>query len=198
MPTLLLEGPFESDYSLAIVNRNLARALAGMGVAIRLHQRDNTTAYFPDGSIPAIASGSGSACLSGTWATVSADAHSRNIYPPYTDGFRGKLRVMHCYAWEETVFPQEFVEYFNRGLDLVTVTSGVCPRCSGAERRNGSDRSCRQRSRSYSFRAGEACRPGSVEIRLTSCTSRPVFRERRPTFWCALFARNSRPAKMFA
>ena len=31
MPTLLLEGPFESDYSLAIVNRNLARALSQMG-----------------------------------------------------------------------------------------------------------------------------------------------------------------------
>jgi glycosyltransferase involved in cell wall biosynthesis len=122
MSTLLLEGPFESDYSLAIVNRNLARALAGLGVAVRLHQRDNTTAWYPKDAFleshpdlaPLFVKDAGA---------VSTDAHSRNIYPPYTDGFRGKLRAMHCYAWEETVFPREFVEYFNRGLDLVTVTS---------------------------------------------------------------------------
>ena len=47
MPTLLLEGPFESDYSLAIVNRRLAQAMARMGVPLSLHQRDNTTCCFP-------------------------------------------------------------------------------------------------------------------------------------------------------
>jgi glycosyltransferase involved in cell wall biosynthesis len=123
MSTLLLEGPFESDYSLAIVNRNLARALAGLGVAIRLHQRDNTTAWNPAEdflrSYPDLAR-----LFVKDVGAAMVDVHSRNIYPPYIDGFRGKLRVMHCYAWEETVFPREFVEYFNCGLDLVTVTSG--------------------------------------------------------------------------
>ena len=122
MRTLLLEGPFESDYSLAIVNRNLARALSRMGVSVRLHQRDNTTAYFPADSFlqahPDLAP-----LFVKDIHQVSSDVHSRNIYPPYTDGFRGRLRAMHSYAWEETVFPEEFVAYFNRGLDLVTVTS---------------------------------------------------------------------------
>src|SRR6266567_3068632 len=122
MSTLLLEGPFESDYSLAIVNRNLARALFEMDVAIGLHQRDNTTAYFPTArflqSNPDL-----SPLFVKDMGEVSTDVHSRNVYPPYTDGFRGKLRVVHCYAWEETVFPQEFVAYFNRALHMVTVTS---------------------------------------------------------------------------
>ena len=58
------------------------------------------------------------------------------IYPPYTDSFKGKLRVVHCYAWEETAFPPEFVEYFNRGLDLVTVMSGYVRDVLVAERGN--------------------------------------------------------------
>ena len=44
---MLLEGPFESDYSLAIVNRRLALALLRLGQPIQLHQRDNTTDYPP-------------------------------------------------------------------------------------------------------------------------------------------------------
>ena len=76
------------------------------------------------------------------------------IYPPYTDSFRGKLRVVHCYAWEETAFPQEFVEYFNRGLDLVTVMSGYV---RDVLARNGVTVPIEvvgQRGRSYSFRTG--------------------------------------------
>jgi glycosyltransferase involved in cell wall biosynthesis len=122
MPTLLLEGPFESDYSLAIVNRTLARAISHLGVPTRLHQRDNTTPYFP-----------GAAFLSEhedladlfvrDISPISVDIHSRYIYPPYTDGFKGRLRVVHCYGWEESVFPSRFVESFNADLDLITVMS---------------------------------------------------------------------------
>jgi O-antigen biosynthesis alpha-1,2-mannosyltransferase len=122
MPTLLLEGPFESDYSLAIVNRNLVQALIAMGISLRLHQRDNVTPYFPkDGFLKAHEKLA--PLFVRDMQALSADVHSRNIYPPYTDGFRGKLRVMHCYAWEESAFPREYVEWFNRGLDLITVTS---------------------------------------------------------------------------
>jgi len=45
--TVRIEGPFESDYSLAIVNRNLAYGMLDTGCAIALHQRDNITAYPP-------------------------------------------------------------------------------------------------------------------------------------------------------
>jgi glycosyltransferase involved in cell wall biosynthesis len=123
MPTLLLEGPFETDYSLAIVNRGLARAIVQKQIPVRLHQRDNTTAYFPAEAFlreePTLA-----ALFVRDVKSCSADIHSRNIYPPYTDGFRGALRVMHSYGWEESGFPGEFVRYFNDGLDLVTTVSG--------------------------------------------------------------------------
>jgi glycosyltransferase involved in cell wall biosynthesis len=122
MPALLLEGPFESDYSLAIVNLRLAQAMVRMGVPLRLHQRDNTTDYFPAESFlqsyPDLAP-----LFVSDIHSASADVHSRNIYPPYTDRFRGTLRVMHNYGWEESGFPKEFVEHFNSGLDLATTTS---------------------------------------------------------------------------
>jgi glycosyltransferase involved in cell wall biosynthesis len=121
-PALLLEGPFESDYSLAIVNCRLAQAMVDLEVAVRLHQRDNTTHYFPSEAFldahPALAP-----LFVRDLDDVSADVHSRYIYPPYTDSFRGHLRVMHNYGWEESAFPREFVRYFNTGLDLVTTMS---------------------------------------------------------------------------
>ena len=121
-PTLLLEGPFESDYSLSIVNRNLAQAFHRMGISLRLHQRDNTTPYFPtDGFLHAHQDLA--PLFVRDMRQVTADVHSRYIYPPYTDGFKSKLRVVHCYGWEESIFPRQFVDYFNSGLDLVTVMS---------------------------------------------------------------------------
>src|ERR1051326_8035338 len=122
MPELLLEGPFESDYSLAIVNRRLGQAMVRRGVSVRLHQRDNITAYFP--AEPFLAAERELAPLFvREIQTISADVHSRYIYPPYTDTFRGKLRAVHCYGWEESSFPRQFAGYFNGGLDLVTTMS---------------------------------------------------------------------------
>ena len=122
MPQLLLEGPFESNYSLAIVNLRLAEAMCQSGVPTLLHQRDNTTTFFPTDEFLR-----GHEYLSHRFvrdvSRVSVDVHSRYIYPPYTDGFRGKLRVVHCYGWEESLFPRRFVQDFNSGLDLVTVMS---------------------------------------------------------------------------
>lgn len=122
MPDLLLEGPFESDYSLAIVNRRLGHAMIRIGVPIRLHQRDNTTSYYPGESFLRAEPGLAPYFVRDVRA-VSADVHSRYIYPPYTDTFRGRLRAVHGYGWEESVFPDEFVKYFNDGLDLVTTMS---------------------------------------------------------------------------
>jgi glycosyltransferase involved in cell wall biosynthesis len=122
MPALLLEGPFESDYSLAIVNRRLAHALVRLGVPLRLHQRDNTTCYFPAEPFLAVEPRLAPLFVRDI-QSISADVHARYIYPPYTDTFRGTLRVMHSYGWEESAFPRQFVQYFNEGLDLVTTMS---------------------------------------------------------------------------
>jgi glycosyltransferase involved in cell wall biosynthesis len=119
---MLLEGPFESDYSLAIVNRRLALALLRLGQPTQLHQRDNTTDYPPSIGFltgwPQLAP-----CFLSSIENSAAEVHSRYIYPPYTDRMVGKARAVHCYGWEESVFPQEYVASFNRDLDVITVMS---------------------------------------------------------------------------
>ena len=123
MRTLLLEGPFESDYSLAVVNRRLAKALVQSDIAVQFHQRDNVTDYFPSEPFlreyPDLAPR-----MLRRRPETAYDIHSRYIYPPHIDGYAGKLRVIHCYGWEETSFPVQYVQDFNRGVDLVTVMSG--------------------------------------------------------------------------
>lgn len=118
----LLEGPFESDYSLAIVNRCLARGFLRLGAVTRLHQRDNTRAYYPSSAFlrdnPDLAP-----LFLERIPDQPAGVHSRYIYPPYIDTFAGRLRAIHCYGWEESRFPRRYADDFNGGVDLITVMS---------------------------------------------------------------------------
>ncbi len=123
-----IEGPFDSSYSLAIVNRELARALdthnEDIEVALRSHE------------------GFGDFEPSSEFLQQDADsqrmvqrhrAHAeraeppyaalRFCYPPHVDAMPAVARVVHSYGWEETGFPQTYVDAFNRRLDLITVLS---------------------------------------------------------------------------
>ena len=120
--TVLIEGPFESDYSLAIVNRNLAYGMLAAGCAIALHQRDNTTDYPLSSAFlrlhPRLA-----AHYQEPAASVRPKIHTRYIYPPHCDNMHGSIRAFHCYGWEESAFPRRYARDFDSGLDLVTVMS---------------------------------------------------------------------------
>jgi glycosyltransferase involved in cell wall biosynthesis len=120
--TVLIEGPFESDYSLSIVNRNLAYGMLDTGCAITLHQRDNIRAYPPSSAFlrmhPRLA-----AHFQEPAAGARPDIHTRYIYPPYCDSMTGSVRAFHCYGWEESAFPRRYAMGFESGLDLVTVMS---------------------------------------------------------------------------
>ncbi len=119
---MLIEGPFETDYSLAIVNRRLALAMARLGHTIELHHRDNTTDYAPGPEFLAAFPELGRRFIASPAKSREA-VHSRYIYPPYTDGMIGAVNAIHCYGWEESSFPAEYVASFNRDLDVITVMS---------------------------------------------------------------------------
>ena len=118
----LLEGPFESDYSLAVVNRQLAYSLLDVGMRLILHQRDNNTSYFPSAEFLAKHPRLQPLFVDGVRG-LSPAVHSRYIYPPYTDNMVGGVNAIHCYGWEESVFPAAYVGAINRDVDLVTVMS---------------------------------------------------------------------------
>ena len=117
-----VEGPFDSSYSLAVVNRELAKALACSGEVVALTSRDGPGLFEPNGSFlkanPDIA-----AMVERGRSGTPADVCLRNQFPPHVADMRGAVRVLANYAWEESAFPISWVREFNASLDLITVTS---------------------------------------------------------------------------
>ncbi|MFG6665193.1 glycosyltransferase [Sulfitobacter sp. 916] len=127
-----LEGPFDSSYSLALVNRELARALKRAGQRVCLVSAEGPGTFEPDKSF--LSEAPDIAAMFGRFRTMlggykDADVVTRNMYPPRVDDLpKGSLENpilggLHCYAWEETGFPVEYVDHFNEHLRFMTVTS---------------------------------------------------------------------------
>jgi glycosyltransferase involved in cell wall biosynthesis len=118
-----MQGPYDSSYSLAIVNRELARGLERAGERMALESRDGPGAFAPSEAFlaanPDVAAMAARADKDGQPA-VSL----RNHHPPHVADMRGGFRILANYAWEESGFPPAWVDAFNTSLDLVTVTSG--------------------------------------------------------------------------
>lgn len=117
-----MEGLFDSSYSLAIVNRRLAMALADLGEPMALY----TYEQGPHPK-PSWATVEDPARLRDMWALSASPRPPlvalRNAWPPVVRDMRGARRVLANYAWEETTFPAEHADDFNRVLDLITVVS---------------------------------------------------------------------------
>ena len=120
-PQWIIDGPFDSSYSLAIVNRELARALRRQQQNVVLIDPEITQgrAARPEflAAHPELVVGDGASLP--TASTIQL----RNNYPPVVDDLRASISVLANYAWEESAFPAEYVAAFNRRLDLITVVS---------------------------------------------------------------------------
>ena len=121
-PLWRVEGPFDSSYSLALVNRETARELARQDVRVALSITPGSGEPEPDPGFLALHRDV--AVMAGRAVDPGAvDVCMRFTYPPYCDAMKGRVRIVHAYGWEETGFPARYVEWFNRKLDLVTVLS---------------------------------------------------------------------------
>lgn len=120
--TWRVEGVFDSSYSLAIVNRHLAMALQDTGLPLALY----TYEQGPQPQ-PPFANLEDPARLQALWEQshqpLPPAVAMRNAWPPVVRDMRGQRRVLANYAWEETEFPPEYAQDFNRTLDLITVVS---------------------------------------------------------------------------
>lgn len=120
-----VEGVFDTSYSLAAVNRQLALALAA-----QLAEAPVGLLSFEQGAQPVfdfsrIEHGE---CLEPLWQAGQLpdpvpQVALRNAWPPQVWGMQGRYRVLANYAWEESRFPAAFALQFNRTLDLITVVS---------------------------------------------------------------------------
>jgi glycosyltransferase involved in cell wall biosynthesis len=122
--TWRLEGPFDSNYSLALVNREIARALAKQGHQVILHSTDGPADFEPNSQFlsdnPELSVMHKRAA---SVASVDADVTSRNLYPPRVSNMQSPFNVLHAYGWEESGFPLDWVDEFNQNLQGMTVMS---------------------------------------------------------------------------
>jgi glycosyltransferase involved in cell wall biosynthesis len=116
-----LEGPFDSSYSLALVNRELARAMIGAGHDVVLHSAEGGGSYPAPAELLASEPDLATRFVEGVGDPQ--EIVSRNLFPPRVHDSDGRLNLLHNYAWEETGFPQDWVDQFNDYLQGLTVTS---------------------------------------------------------------------------
>lgn len=115
-----VEGPFETSYSLALVNRETAFALERMEPgSVGLFATEGPGDYEPD--LSAIRSIPG---LEPLWkrGTRGADVVVRNLYPPRVSDMDGQVNLLY-FAWEESMLPAPWVRSFNLNLDGLPVLS---------------------------------------------------------------------------
>ena len=110
-----IEGPFETSYSLAIINRHLAFALEdAQPNSVGLWATEGPGDYEPDPDLIALDPKLQSLWQRGVHAP-SSQIVIRNLYPPRVQDMQGKLNLLHFY-WEETSLPAAYIADFNRFL----------------------------------------------------------------------------------
>lgn len=117
-----VQGPYDTSYSLALVNRELARGLERAGENVAVESRDGPGSYAPS---PAFLAGNPdlAAMAARSEAMVHSSVCLRNQYPPFVADMRGDFRILANYAWEESGFPCAWVDEINSTINLITVVS---------------------------------------------------------------------------
>jgi glycosyltransferase involved in cell wall biosynthesis len=127
LPTELkwrVEGPFDSSYSLALVNRELALALSACGNDIALHSTEGPGDFPADRDF--LERNPDLARLHEREKSLQpeeADVCSRLLYPPRVEDMCSRFNLLHAYAWEESGFPNEWIEAFNESLQGISTLS---------------------------------------------------------------------------
>ncbi len=119
-----VEGPFDSSYSLALINRETALALDRLGHDVILHSTEGPGDFDPGEDFLADHPEIGKLYQKSIGhSQEEADVCSRNLYPPRVTDMKSRINLLHHYAWEESAFPQEWVENFNGYLQGMTCLS---------------------------------------------------------------------------
>lgn len=120
-----IEGPFDSSYSLASVNRESAKAINDLGHTVGLYSTEGPGDFDPSAQFlldnPDI-----DKLYQNTKHNTNWDVVSRNLFPPRVTGMNGKINLMHFYGWEESGFPNNWMQDFNQHLDgLISISTHV-------------------------------------------------------------------------
>ncbi|WP_413683482.1 glycosyltransferase [Prochlorococcus sp. MIT 1011] len=118
-----IEGPFDSTYSLAILNRNYALSLDKLGEDVSLLCTDGPGDYEPDSNFLDKNSTINKLYQRAIKGNDQFFICTRNLYPPRVNDVKATINLLHAYGWEESEFPQQWVQDFNSNLQGITVMS---------------------------------------------------------------------------
>jgi O-antigen biosynthesis alpha-1,2-mannosyltransferase len=124
LPSWRIEGPFDSSYSLALVNRELALAMKQIGVDVALHSTEGGGDF--SANVDFLQKHPSINALHGRSLQIHNNSESivsRNLYPPRVNDMGGRVNMLHSYGWEESGFPHCWATDFNKHLNLLTVMS---------------------------------------------------------------------------
>lgn len=116
-----IEGPFDSSYSLAILNRNLGRALLRQGMELEYLSSEGGGDFPADPFFLQANPDIGSRIADP--GKAPPDVVLRNMYPPRCTRMEGVVNTYALYGWEESTFPHEWARGFNENLGLMTTMS---------------------------------------------------------------------------
>ena len=117
-----MQGPFETSYSLAIVNRKLIEAMHTYGLAdVSIHCTEGPGDYWPsDEDLK------DKPLAKYLWTREASfgipDVAIRNMYPPVTTGLTAQMNFQ-AFGWEEDRIPAEYIADFNKDLDGIGTMS---------------------------------------------------------------------------
>ena len=119
-----LEGPFDSNYSLSILNQEIALAANEYN---SLNLKINITEGLGDYNIDYLFLRKNPSLfnLFNTSKIKQNEKYilSRNMYPPRVNDMDSRFNCLHAYGWEETGLPTDWVNEFNQYLQGITVMS---------------------------------------------------------------------------
>ena len=121
--TWKIEGPFDSSYSLALLNRETARALKAIGQSVSLFSTEGPGDFQPSSAYLELHPDINEMYQDGLHASRHHDVVTRNLYPPRVTEMSGDVNILHHYAWEESGFPRDWVHNFNVELNGITCLS---------------------------------------------------------------------------
>tara|TARA_B100000214_G_scaffold144000_1_gene102982 strand:- start:1731 stop:5390 length:3660 start_codon:yes stop_codon:yes gene_type:complete len=118
-----VEGPFDSSYSLSILNRAFVNALSKSGYDVSLKNTEGFGDY--DTNVDYLKQYSSIYSIFIQSKTHNEDCSflCRNLYPPRVNDMDCRFNILHSYGWEESEFPKKWINDFNLNLQGITLMS---------------------------------------------------------------------------
>lgn len=118
-----IEGPYDSSYSLALLNREMAKALEVLNPhSVSLFSTEGYGDFEPSKTFLQQNPFYETLHKRGKKAQ-NVEVVLRNLYPPRVYDAKGLINLMNSYGWEESAFPREYLHDFNTYLDALPVMS---------------------------------------------------------------------------